>query len=267
MTLREDRGRLDAAGFGIEYLRLTPEGADPEAPALVLLHQGLGCVDLWRKFPQDLAAATGLAVLAYSRRGYGGSDPYALPWSGRYMHDEALEMLPAVLEAAGIGRHILYGHSDGASISLVYAGAERVGLMGVVAEAPHVFVEQINVDNVAKVRKEYQNEGLRPRLAKFHGDNVDNAFYGWSGAWLSEDFNDWDLREYLPAISVPVLVIQGEGDEYGTIAQCREIAELVGGEAKVLMLPDCGHAPHSEQAEAVVGAVAQFVAAINQPVG
>jgi pimeloyl-ACP methyl ester carboxylesterase len=267
MALREERGRLDAAGFAIEYLRLTPAGADPGAPTLVLLHQGLGCVEMWRGFPKDLAVATGLPVLAYSRRGYGRSDPYALPWSGRYMHDEALEMLPAVLEAAGIGRHILYGHSDGASISLIYAGGARAGLLGVVAEAPHVFVEQINVDNVAKVRKEYLTEGLRPRLAKFHGDNVDNAFFGWADAWLSTEFKGWDIAEYLPAIAVPVLVMQGEDDAYGTIAQCREIAGRVGGAAKVLMLPDCGHAPHSEQAEAVVNAVAGFAGGISQPAG
>lgn len=267
MTIVEDRGRIDAAGFGIEYLRLTPEGAEPQAPSLVLLHQGLGCVDLWRGFPQKLAAVTGLSVLAYSRRGYGGSDAYALPWSDRYMHDEALKMLPAVLEAAGIGRHILYGHSDGASIALVYAGGERDGLMGVIAEAPHVFVEQINVDNVARVREDFIDQGLRPLLAKFHGANVDNAFFGWADAWLSEAFQTWDLREFLPAITVPVLVVQGEGDEYGTIAQCREIADRVAGEARLLMLADCGHAPHNEQAEAVLDAVTRFTDRINQPVG
>lgn len=267
MALSEERGRLDAAGFGIEYLRLTPAGAEPGAPTLVLLHQGLGCVDMWRKFPQILAAATGLPVLAYSRRGYGGSDPYAPPWSGRYQHDEGLQMLPAVLAAAGIGRHIIYGHSDGASIAVIYASGERAGLEGLIVEGPHVFIEQINLDNVAKARKEFLTGGLRPRLAKFHGDNVDNALFGWADAWLSEDFRDWDLREYLPGIAVPVLVLQGEGDEYGTIAQCREIADRVGGEAKILMLPDCGHAPHHEKAEAVVSAVAEFAVRINQSVG
>jgi pimeloyl-ACP methyl ester carboxylesterase len=265
MNCREERGRLDAAGFAIEYLRLTPFQANDDMPVLVLLHQGLGCVEMWRDFPRRLCTATGLPVLVYSRRGHGGSDSYELPWSARYMHDEALEMLPAVLAAAGIERHLIYGHSDGASIAVVHAGTRPRGLEGIVLAAPHVFVEAVNLAKITEMRARYHSEGVRDRLARYHGANVDNAFFGWADAWLSDDFADWDLSEYLPAITVPVLIIQGEDDAYGTAAQCQRIADGVDADVANLMLSECGHSPHHEQTERVVAAVAGFVSNVKRP--
>jgi pimeloyl-ACP methyl ester carboxylesterase len=229
----------------------------------VFLHEGLGCVALWRDFPARLAEATGLPALVYSRFGYGGSDGCALPRPVRYMHDEGLEVLPALLRAAGIDRHILVGHSDGASIALIYAGGTAApGLEALVVEAPHVFVEAMNLKAIAGAREAYRTTDLRQRLAKYHGGNVDCAFEGWSGAWLDPAFADWNLESYLPAIGVPMLILQGADDEYGTVAQCDAIERAAGGGAEVIMLPECGHAPHKDQADRVLGAMTAFSAKV-----
>jgi pimeloyl-ACP methyl ester carboxylesterase len=238
---------------------------DPDGPpTLVFLHEGLGCVALWRDFPEQLVAATGLAGFVYSRQGYGGSDPCDLPRPITYMHDEGLLVLPALLAAAGIKRAILVGHSDGASISLIFAGGTpSLGLEGIILEAPHVFMEACNVDAIAEVRESYAKTDLRARLAKYHGDNVDCAFYGWSEPWLGEGFATWNLEEYLPSIcaekAVPTLIIQGVSDEYGTIAQCQAIERGIGPLASTLMLEDCGHAPHNDQRERVMSAMTAHI--------
>jgi pimeloyl-ACP methyl ester carboxylesterase len=183
------------------------------------------------------------------------------------MHDEGLRVLPALLAAAGIKRPILVGHSDGASIALIYAGGTpAVGLAGLILEAPHVFMEPCNADSIARVRESYTTGQLRQRLAKYHGDNVDCAFRGWSEPWLGEGFSSWNLEAYLPNICarkpVPTLVIQGADDEYGTIAQCQAIERGIGPDAATLFMPDCGHAPHKDQFEQTLSAMARHIGAI-----
>ena len=266
MTKKYDS--IEAAGQRLECAWLgSAPATEPEGPpTLVFLHQGLGCLALWRDFPAQLVEATGLGGFVYSRQGYGGSEPCALPRPITYMHDEGLRVLPALLAAAGIKRSILVGHSDGASIALIYAGGTPApGLAGLILEAPHVFMEECNVASIREMQKAYDTGDLRRRLAKYHGDNVDCAFRGWSEPWLQEGFNDWNLEGYLPNICaekrVPTLVIQGADDEYGTIAQCQSIERGIGPDAKTLLMPDCGHAPHEEQFEKTLSAM---VAHINE---
>lgn len=257
---------IEAAGQRLECAWLGPAPSTDAAgpPTLVFLHEGLGCVALWRDFPAQLVAATGLGGLVYSRQGYGGSEPCALPRPITYMHDEGLRVLPALLAAAGIKRTILVGHSDGASISLIYAGGTpATALDGLILEAPHVFMEECNAASIAKVRQTYATGDLRQRLAKYHGDNVDCAFRGWSEPWLGEGFSSWNLEAYLPNICarkpVPTLVIQGADDEYGTITQCQAIERGIGADATTLFLPDCGHAPHKDQFEQTLAAMVAHI--------
>jgi pimeloyl-ACP methyl ester carboxylesterase len=258
-------GFLDVGGARLEYRWIAP--AVPGRPAVVLLHEGLGCASLWRDFPDRVAAATGCGALVYSRAGYGRSSPVPLPRPLRYMHDEALDVLPRVLDAAGLDEVALLGHSDGASIALIHAGAAEGArrVRGVVAEAPHVFCEPISVASIRAAREAYERGELRERLARHHGENVDVAFRGWNGAWLDPGFARWNIERHLPGISAPVLVIQGLDDQYGTEAQCRSVEAWCGGPTEVVTLRECGHSPHRDQPEATLAAVARFVARLGAP--
>jgi pimeloyl-ACP methyl ester carboxylesterase len=227
----------------------------PTGPTLVFLHEGLGSVGLWRDFPARVADATGLGVFVYSRAGYGASEPAAMPRPVRYMHDEA-ELLPEVLAAAGIDDPLLVGHSDGASIAVIYAGSGGKA-RGLALEAPHVFTEEMGLQSIARAREAYERGELRGRLAKYHQD-VDAAFWGWNRPWLDPEFRKWNLEEYLPRIAAPILVLQGEDDEYGTRRQVDAI-ERGARDVRVLMLARCGHSPHRDQPEATLGAIASFV--------
>jgi len=247
---------MSVNGISLEYRLIT---GDADAPVFVLLHEGLGCVALWRDFPERLAAATGHPVFAYSRAGYGGSDPISLPRPLDYMSREATTVLPYVLEAARISQHTLIGHSDGASIALVYAGEVRdPGLHSVVTLAPHVFAEQSGIDSIAAIDKTYIEGGLRTRLEKYHGANVDCAFRGWCDAWLDPGFIRWSIEPALAGIKVPVLQIQGRDDEYGTVEQLTRIEQALGGSVETLLLDACGHAPHLERAEETLAAIGEF---------
>lgn len=258
MTPGGRTGRLDVDGVGLEYEWIGPP---PEAATtLVFLHEGLGCVALWKDFPHRVAEATGLGVMVYSRRGYGGSDPVEVPRPLTYMHDEALEVLPAVLEAADIRSAILVGHSDGASIALIYAGGRPdPRLRGLVLMAPHVFNEDLSVRSIRAAREAYDRGRLREQLARYHGHNVDGAFRGWNRAWLDPDFADWNIEEFLPGIRIPLLLIQGEDDEYGTQRQVHAIRDQVAGTSELLMLAQCRHSPHRDQPAATLQAIARFV--------
>lgn len=248
---------LDIPQGRLETRRIA--AARRNAPTLVFLHEGLGCVGMWRDFPDRVAAATGCGALIYSRFGYGASDPAALPRPLRYMHDEALVALPEILRAAAIGPHVLIGHSDGGSIALIHAGgAATPDLKGVVTLAAHVFVEDISVTSIAVAREQWERGDLRARLARWHGDNVDCAFLGWNRAWLDPAFRAWNIEEFLPDIHVPVLVIQGEDDEYGTLDQIESIRKGCGAEP--LVLPECGHSPPRDQPDAVIAAIGRFLA-------
>ena len=261
MTL-PDSGFLSVGTQRLEYRMIGPK---PEAaPTLVLLHEGLGCVGLWGDFPDKLSAATGAGVLVYSRAGYGKSSPVALPRPLSYMHDEAREVLPKLLDAIGFRRGLLVGHSDGASIAAIYAGSHqdhRVG--GLVLIAPHFFTEDPGIASIEEARTAYETGDLRPKLARWH-THVDNAFKGWNGAWLDPDFRKWDITQFLAYIRVPMLVVQGEDDQYGTIKQIEAAERECYCPVEVALLPKVKHSPQREAPEATLKAVTDFVARVLQ---
>jgi pimeloyl-ACP methyl ester carboxylesterase len=232
-----------------------------EASPLVLLHEGLGSVGRWRDLPATLAERTGHPVFAYSRFGHGASDPPATPHTTRFMHDEA-DLLPDILDAAGIGRAILLGHSDGGSISILAAARSPERVAGLILEAPHVFVEDVGLASIAHMRTRYRESDLRERLAKHHR-HVDVVFGGWCDVWLDPDFRGWNLEDELPRVHCPTLVIQGELDRYGTLAQVDAIAAGIAGPVERLVLPDCGHTPHRDQRDTVLDAIERFVAGLT----
>jgi pimeloyl-ACP methyl ester carboxylesterase len=246
---------VTAGGHRLEYERIDVGGHD--RPTLVMLHEGLGSIAMWRDFPHRLAHATASRVVAYSRYGYGRSEPLQTPRAVRYMHDEALVTLPQLLDALVVERPILVGHSDGASIALIHAGAAPRPVIGVVAMAPHVVVEDISVASIAAARGAYETTDLRDKLARYHAD-VDSAFRGWNDIWLHPDFRGWNIEEYLPRIACPVLAIQGEDDEYGTMDQLARIAKGAR-DVELVKLEDCRHSPHRDQPDAVLEAIARFV--------
>ena len=252
-----DSGFLDIGGQRLEYRFV---GALPDkAPTLVLLHEGLGCVGLWDDFPEKLSAATGAGVFVYSRAGYGKSSPVTLPRPLSYMHDEARDILPCLLDAIGFQRGLLIGHSDGASIATVYAGRHqdhRVG--GLVLIAPHFFTEDQGIASIVEAKKAYETGDLRARLSRWHAD-VDNAFKGWNGAWLDPDFRKWDISEFLAYIRVPVLIVQGEDDQYGTVKQIEVAQEECYCPVEVALLPGACHSPQRETPEATLKAISEFV--------
>jgi len=225
---------------------------------LVFLHEGLGSVALWRDVPDVLAARTGCDALVYSRHGHGTSDPPPAKRGIRFMHEEAETVLPALLEAHEIRAPILIGHSDGASIAIIYAATHPVRAL--VLLAPHVFVEECSITSITKMRELYATTDLRDRLAKYHRD-VDAAFHGWNDVWLDPAFRDWNIEECLRHITCPVLVIQGEDDEYGTRRQVDAIEAQVAGEAETLILRRCGHSPHRDQRELAIERIVAFVCA------
>ena len=231
-----------------------------DVPTLVLLHEGLGCVALWRDFPAQLAARTGCPVLAWSRQGYGNSSPRELPWPLDYMQQEGAA-LSRVLDAAGVGDCILIGHSDGASIALVAAGSVGAArIRGLVVMAPHVFTESGGLESIRAAKQAYEQGDLRQRLQKYHGANVDCAFRGWAESWLHPDFVDWNIESFLAGIRVPVLQIQGRDDQYGTVAQLQAIARQASTTVTTHVLEDCKHAPQFEQPEQTLALIAAFVA-------
>jgi pimeloyl-ACP methyl ester carboxylesterase len=234
----------------LETLELPGDGTP-----LVLLHEGLGSVKLWRDFPQALQRATGLPVVAFSRYGHGDSDPPPKPRTPSFMHEEALEVLPEFLADRGIEKPILVGHSDGASIALIHAAHHPVEK--VVAMAPHVFVEEICLVEIRKAKTAYEEQGLRERLARHHSD-PDAAFYGWNSVWLDPEFPHWSIEEVLGSITAPLLLIQGEHDQYGTMEQLDRIERQAGGNVERVHL-DANHAPHLEAPEATLASVARFV--------
>lgn len=253
-------GFLRVGACDLEYRMIGP--APEDAPTIVMLHEGLGSVGLWGDFPDRLQAATGFGVLAYSRAGYGASTPVKLPRPLHYMHIEALEVLPKLLDQIGFRRGLLLGHSDGASIAAIYAGGvadHRV--RGVAMIAPHFVVEDISVTSIAEIKTAYEATDLKVKLARWHND-VDNAFYGWNGAWLDPKFRAWDISEYLAYIRVPVAIVQGINDQYGTIRQIETAEEECYCPVEVTMIPGAGHSPHRDAPEATLNAISEFAHSI-----
>jgi pimeloyl-ACP methyl ester carboxylesterase len=235
-------------------------GPGPETAAtLVLLHEGLGCVALWRDFPEALVQATGCGVFAYSRFGYGGSDPVTLPRPMTYMQDEALSVLPDVLDAAGIRRAILVGHSDGGSIAAVYAGAMHdARVLGVVMLAAHFFVEDLNIAAIRAIRKTYEEGDLRTRLARYHRD-ADVAFRGWNDAWIDPRFRDFDITDQVASIRVPILALQGAEDPYGSVEQLRVLERAARCDVETRVIDGARHSPHLEARQVTLEAIVPFV--------
>jgi pimeloyl-ACP methyl ester carboxylesterase len=231
----------------------------PGKPVLVFLHEGLGSIRQWRDFPAKLAAATGCPALVYDRYGYGQSDVLQAPRrTVRFMHDEGLIALPTFLGELRIENPILVGHSDGASIALIHAGAGHA-VRGVVAMAPHVFIEPICLESIKNAVESFESTDLASRLGRHHRD-ARKTFYGWADVWLDPEFKAWDIRgDYLPSIRCPVLAIQGRDDEYGTMAQLDEISRRVKGPCELLKLEDCGHAPFRDQPEKTLASVTKFI--------
>jgi pimeloyl-ACP methyl ester carboxylesterase len=225
---------------------------------MVMLHEGLGSLALWRDFPQRLAEATHRRLLAYSRWGYGKSDPLAGPRGVDFMHIEALEVLPEFLDSLAVHDPVLFGHSDGGSIALIHAARAQRPVAGVVALAPHVFVERYGLDSIAAARRAYLDGELRAKLARYH-DDVESAFWGWNDIWLHPDFVTWNIEALLPEIACPVLAIQGVDDEYGTMEQIDRLERGVRS-ARRLELAASGHSPHRDQPDAVLAAVTSFLA-------
>jgi pimeloyl-ACP methyl ester carboxylesterase len=251
-------GFVDAGGKRLEVASWGPPPG--QAPTIAMLHEGLGCVALWRDFPEKLAAATGWGVLAYSRAGHGQSDPADLPRPLDFMTREAVEVLPQVLEAAGVETAVLLGHSDGATISAIYAGSvSDMRIRGLVLVAPHFFTEETGLAEIAKAREAYESGDLKARMARFHAD-PENTFRGWNDTWLNPDFKDWNVAEVIDYLRIPALAVQGEDDQYGTRSQINELESRSYAPVEVVMIPGCRHAPHIEAQDALMAAVTEFIA-------
>jgi pimeloyl-ACP methyl ester carboxylesterase len=259
MTLAPS-GFLGIGTSDLEYRMIGP--VPDEAPTIVMLHEGLGSAGLWGEFPEQLQAATGAGVFVYSRAGYGASTPAKLPRPLDYMQIEALDVLPKLLKEIGFRRGILVGHSDGASIAAIYAGGlqdHRVRAVALIA--PHFIVEDISVASIAEIKTAYETTNLREKLARWHKD-VDNAFYGWNGAWLDPKFRAWDISDYLAYIRVPVAVIQGGDDQYGTLRQAEIAQEECYCPVDVTVIAGAGHSPHREAPEETLAVISEFAKAV-----
>jgi pimeloyl-ACP methyl ester carboxylesterase len=240
----------------LEIVRIAASSA--ARPTLVFLHEGLGSVALWKGFPAALARRTNCNAVIYSRYGNGFSPPLSQARGPSYMHDEALRVLPALLADLGLEVPILVGHSDGASIALIYAGDCPAGVRALVLESPHLFVEDCSIQSIAAIRSAYERTDLRSRMTQYHAD-VDRTFYGWNDIWLSPEFRGWNIESYVARIRVPILAVQGLDDEYGTPAQLESLARRAPVPVDRLLLARCGHAPHRDRQRLVEGAVAAWL--------
>lgn len=256
------RERLSVNGVGIEYACYgPPPGA---APTIVMLHEGLGCTALWRDFPRKLADATGCGVFVYSRQGYGQSDPVELPRPLDFMTREAVDVLPALLDAIGFQEGVLFGHSDGATIAAIYGGSiSDMRVRGLILMAPHFFTEPDGLAEIAKTAEAFKATDLPQKMGKYHAD-VNGAFRGWADTWLDPRFKDWNVAEVIDYLRIPVLAIQGRDDQYGTLAQIAEVEDRAYSPVDTLILDDCRHAPHQEQPEATLAAVQDFMARLRR---
>jgi len=250
-----------------QFLRIGPQQIEVQwykkgekgFPTLVFLHEGLGCAKMWKDFPYLLSKRTGCPALVYSRFGYGASDPSPIPWKVNFMHQQGLKILPDIINTAKIKDHILIGHSDGGSIGIIYAGSPHAGqLKGLITEAAHVFCENITVESIYQAKLNYEHHDLRPRLEKYHGKNTENAFRGWNDVWLNPHFVRWNIEKYLPRIKVPMLALQGNKDQYGTMKQMESIKSRVNHVISHI-IEGCRPSPHSEQPKNVLDIMTGFI--------
>jgi pimeloyl-ACP methyl ester carboxylesterase len=245
-------------GHRLEATRIQPR--QPNLPTIVMLHEGLGSLAHWKDFPLQLAEKTGAGVFVYSRYGHGSSDVLKEPRSVSYMHHEAQTVLPELLCNAGIERPLLFGHSDGASIAIIYAGQFPDSTTGLILEAPHVFVEDVTVSSIAHARMLFNQSDLPQRLARYHV-NAESLFWGWNNIWLDPSFRTWNIESFLDLIRYPVLVLQGAQDEYGTTKQVEAIQARVRATSAII-LEDCKHAPHRDQREVTLSGITKFMRTI-----
>lgn len=255
-------GRMDVNGKELEYGIWGP--APQDAPTIVMLHEGLGCLAMWRDFPAEISAATGFGVLAYSRAGYGQSDPAELPRPLDYMTVEAQQVLGPVLDQAGIQRAVLLGHSDGATIAAIYAGSvsdQRV--RGLILMAPHFFTEEMGLASIAAAREAFDTGDLAGRLASYHRDPA-ATFNGWCDAWLDPGFRTWNVADVIDYLRIPTLAIQGREDQYGTLAQIAEVETRSYAPVETAILDNCRHAPQFDQPTATLTAIAEFTARLER---
>ena len=256
MTLA-DAGFLDLPPLRLEYRFIGPR--PDAAPTIVMLHEGLGCVGLWGTFPDKIAAATGAGVFVYSRAGYGQSSPGNLPRGVSFMHEEACEVLPRVLDAIGFQRGLLFGHSDGASIAAIYAGTvQDHRVRGLVLMAPHFFTEDMGIAEIVRAREAFVAGELREKLKRWHAD-VDGAFRTWNEPWLNPDFRQWDITDALGYIRVPILIVQGEDDQYGTLRQVEAAQTECYCPVETAILPGVRHVPHRDAPERTLQVVTDFI--------
>jgi len=254
---------IDWAGQQVRIEHAWVNAEHREAPLIVFLHEGLGSLAMWRDFPARLCEAAGCRGLVYSRPGYGRSTPRAASeaWAPDFMHRQALQVLPAFLQAVGVDAQTdkpwLFGHSDGGSISLIHAAHLPQQVAGAIVLAPHILVEDLSATSIAKARTAYETTDLRARLARYH-DDPDSAFRGWNDIWLHPDFRAWSIENEIRSITCPLLAVQGLDDEYGTLEQIHGIARRVS-QTELLELPDCGHSPHKDQPAALIAAVCRFM--------
>ena len=251
---------LTIDGKRLETVRYPPARVGADA-TIVMLHEGLGSIAMWKDFPEQVAEVTGCSVLVYSRYGHGKSERLAEKRAANFMHHEATVVLPELLAKIGITRPILLGHSDGGSIALIYAGTWPEQVCGLVLEAPHVFVEEFGLRSTVAIRKLYESTDLPQKLSRYH-EHANEMFRGWNDIWLDPQFREWNIEGFLGAVSCPTLVIQGENDEYGTLAHVEAIQRGVSG-AQALIFPRCGHSPHRDQPELTLDAIFKFVAALS----
>ena len=230
----------------------------PAAPTIVMLHEGLGALSLWRDLPRKLSNLINCSVFVYSRHGYGQSDFINSKFNAKYMHKEALNILPKILNHFDISNPILYGHSDGASIALIHASSADTGIMGLILEAPHVFVEEISLNGLKDAKKAFEQGGLKAGLAKHHRE-PEMIFRFWNNIWLSPEFLAWNIVSCLSNIQCPALLIQGETDAYGTLSQLDTIEKNISGICEKTILPNIGHSPHRENPKLVLRSIQQFI--------
>jgi pimeloyl-ACP methyl ester carboxylesterase len=268
VPLKTENFFLTVQGKKLEVQRLVSDV--PGKPTIVFLHEGLGSVSAWRDFPAQLAEKTGCSAVVYSRYGYGNSEALSEPRNSHYLHDEALHALPELLTKLSVENLILLGHSDGASIALIYCGANGASangaganrrVRGLIVIAPHVFIEHTSVTGVAAAKVAFETTDFAEKLARHHR-NTESAFLGWSNIVLNPDFHSWNIEEYVSRIACPVLAVQGVDDEYATLAHLDAISRLAPTTVERLHLSNCGHSPHREQTEELLKAVAAFVASI-----
>lgn len=243
----------------IQIQKINSKDFQSNKPVLVFLHEALGSIAQWKTFPQELCRRLNLPALLYDRIGSGGSDSISTPRRKGYLEEQAYEFLPEILEQLGIKKVILIGHSDGASIALLYAAKFQDKTLLTVSEAAHVFVEPVGLEGLKRAREAYLNGPVKKLLERYHGAKTDALFWAWYNTWSSEDYRDWSMEQYIPSITCPVLVIQGENDEYATLEQVHRVSKKTAGVCEEYIVPECAHIPHLQSGKAVLEKIAVFI--------